>query len=360
MESLGDKLKTARESKGYNFDHVSRETNIAVRYLEALEAENFSVFPSEPYVLGFLRTYGEYLGINGDEALSLYRSLKLQEQPVPVEQLLKRPSPLPKILAVFLTIIGVLGVGGGGFLLFSRIPRKDAGVKIVERAPAEHRMDASAFERRFYRDDTVIVPLENNTYKLVLSAIGEAVTITTPGGPKVLDLGQEVSVDLNNDGFSELRIVAADFVKNDSAPGVLLRFELLQNQAPPLVETGAIPVVLNAGQASTVIFTSANAYPFTLQAEFLGYCLFRREILFERDRQGKAEDYFQRSDELNIQAQNGIRIGVSNAQAVKIQIIGGGRTVPLELGGAGEVVVADIHWIRDEENRYRLVFDRLE
>jgi hypothetical protein len=121
-----------------------------------------------------------------------------------------------------------------------------------------------------------------------------------------------------------------------------------------------LPAALNTGPSATVIFTSPSAYPFTLQAQFQGYCLFRREILYERDRQGRAEDYFQRSDELNIQAQNGIRIGVSNAQAVKIQIIGGGRTVPLELGGAGEVIAAEIHWVRDEDNRYRLVFDRLE
>jgi hypothetical protein len=41
-------------------------------------------------------------------------------------------------------------------------------------------------------------------------------------------------------------------------------------------------------------------------------------------------------------------------------VIGGGRTVPVELGGAGEVVVADIRWVRDEENRYRMVLMRLE
>jgi len=105
--------------------------------------------------------------------------------------------------------------------------------------------------------------------------------------------------------------------------------------------------------------TSPNPFPFTLQAVFQGYCLFRWEILSEPDRQGRNEQYFQHSDELNIQAQNGIRIGLSNAQAVKFQVIGGSRTVPLEAGGPGEVVVADLRWIR-EEDRYRLVFDRLE
>jgi hypothetical protein len=88
--------------------------------------------------------------------------------------------------------------------------------------------------------------------------------------------------------------------------------------------------------------------------------MFRWEILAERDRQGRNERYFQRTDELNIQAQNGIRIWVSNAAATKLQIIGGGRTVPIEIGGPGEVVVADIRWIRDDDNRYRLIVARLE
>jgi hypothetical protein len=88
--------------------------------------------------------------------------------------------------------------------------------------------------------------------------------------------------------------------------------------------------------------------------------MFRWEILNERDRRDRNEKYFQRSDELNIQAQNGIRIWSSNAQAARFQIIGGGRTIPLEIGVPGEVVVADIRWVRDDSSQYRLMFIRLE
>jgi len=61
VESLGDKLKSTRERKGYSYDFVGKETNIARRYLEAMENEDFSQFPGESYLLGFLRNYGEYL-----------------------------------------------------------------------------------------------------------------------------------------------------------------------------------------------------------------------------------------------------------------------------------------------------------
>jgi cytoskeletal protein RodZ len=365
VESLGEKLKTAREQRGLNFEQVSRETNIAGRYLEALEAENFSGFPGEPYVIGFLRNYGEYLGLDVQELLSLYRALKIQEQPIPVEQLLKSPSPLPRMLIPLAAALLALCVLGGGVFLFLNRPRRAAPQAPASREPAEIVMNSGSLERRLYRGDSVLVPLGANQYKLELSNLGEALTLTVPAGELVLDLSQKVTVDLDGDGIAELQITAADFVKNDSAAGALLRFEMTNALAfEPSAQQGenvpAVEASPSALAAATVIFTSPTAYPFTLQSNFQGYCMFRWEILFERDRRDRNEQYFQRSDELNIQAQNGIRIWASNAQAAKLQVIGGGRTVPLELGGAGEVVVADVRWVRDEENRYRLVLIRLE
>ena len=71
MESLGEKLKETRNEKGLTLDQISRETNISVRFLEALESENFDVFPGEPYVLGFLRNYSSYLDLDVQKIISL-------------------------------------------------------------------------------------------------------------------------------------------------------------------------------------------------------------------------------------------------------------------------------------------------
>ena len=363
MESLGNKLRTAREEKSLTYNEVSKETNIAPRYLEALEKEDFALFPGEPYALGFLKNYGEYLGLNLEELNFLYRSLKIQEQPAPVEQLLRDPSPLPKILkwaAIILAILAV--VGGGAYLVYSRFPGRAEAPPAVARTPSEYVLNTDFMERRFYPGDSILVTEGTNSYKLVFSSLSDAITITTPSGSVMLDLAQEVTVDLNNDGFPELRIIAADFAKNDTVSGALLRFE----QEKPPQAASAPPVELpleslSAGrEPATVLFSSPNAYPFTLQVVFQGYCLFRYEILFERDRPGRSEQYYQRSEELSLTAQNGIRLGISNARAVMLQVIAGGRTMPLEVGGPGEVVAADLRWVRDEENRYSLALIRLE
>jgi cytoskeletal protein RodZ len=372
VESLGEKLRSARESKGYSYDQVGRETNIASRYIQALEEETFDVFPGEAYLLGFLRNYGEYLGLDPQELQSGYRALKIQEQPVPVEQLLHSPSRAPKIIRNAAIAVLALAAAGFGFWFFWNRVQRIEPVNVVERRdPVDYVMDGPFLERRFYRGDTVLIPLGDDQYKIELVSLGEAVTLNTPSGTRIIDLGQEVNVDLDMDSGGDVLITAADFSKNDPGAGVQLRFDV---EYPPAAGNGAVPaadsagaaggqdIVVNAAAAAgaPVVFTSPNAYPFTLQANFQGYCLFRWEILAERDRQGRKEEYFQRSSELSIPAQNGVRIGVSNAAAVKIQVIGGGRTVPLEIGSAGEVVVADIRWIRDEDGRYRLVLFRLE
>ena len=361
MESLGNKLRTVREAKGLGYDYISHETNISAKYLEALEREDFSGFPGEPYILGFLKNYGEYLGIDTGELLSLYRSLKIQEQPVPVEQLLRDPSPAPQIVKIIAVVLILLILAGGGFFWYYRLPRKPVAAPAAARKAAEYVLNSDSLEKRMYPGDTILITEGADSYKLVFSGLSDAVTITTPSGPVMLDLGQETNVDLNNDGVTELRIIASDFVKNDGAQGALLRFE---QAPPPQAAAVAVPDVSpdtgTSRDASTVIFSSPNAYPFTLQASFQGYCLFRYEIISERDRQGRNEQYYQRSEEISIPAQNGIRLGISNAQAVKLQVIGGGRTVPLDIGGPGEVVAADIRWVKDDDGRYRLVLARLD
>jgi len=371
MESLGEKLKNARIEKDVTFDQASRETNISVRYLEALENENFGVFPGEPYLIGFLRNYGSYLDLDVQKLISLYKALKIQEQPIPVEQLLRHPPRLPRFVVPFLIILIVLGAGGWAVYHFFILNRQlNPVVKTpAARVPIEYMMEGNSMERRFYRNDSILIPIEMEMYKLELFNMGDAVTIRTPGGSVILDLSQEANVDLNNDGIPELRITVADFEKNNADMGALLHFYLMDavavydasanNDAADIGQN--VPMINTvSSMRTTIIPASVSAYPFTLQTNFQGYCMFRWEILNESNRRDRNQNYFQRAEELNIQAQNGIRIWASNAQAVRCQVIGGGRTVPVDLGAAGEVIVADIRWVRDENNQFRLMLIRLE
>jgi hypothetical protein len=73
---IGNSLHEARIRQGLEFPEVELATKIRVKYIRALEQEEFSVLPGETYVRGFLRTYADYLGLDGqlyvDEYVSRY------------------------------------------------------------------------------------------------------------------------------------------------------------------------------------------------------------------------------------------------------------------------------------------------
>jgi cytoskeletal protein RodZ len=369
MESLGEKLKSAREGKGLDFDYVGRETNIARRYLEALEGEDFSKFPGEPYILGFLRNYSEYLGLDEDAMVALYRSLRIQEQPIPVEELLLPRRKFPREIIIGLIVLVLLGAVGGAIYGILRMPRSSP-VRVPEpRKPVEYALEEDYIERRFYIGDSVLVPLGAEHFKVELLSLSGGATIGAPLGSVELGLSEEKLVDLDGDNNGDLRVILSDYSKDDPSKGGLVRFELF-NPVPaaaggqetagqgtePVLGQGA-PLAAGAGaEASPPIFSSPSAYPFTLQATFTGYCMFR----WESDQRTREEVYFHKADVQNIQAQNSIRLWVSNTSAVRLQVIGGGRTVPLDVGGPGEVAVADLRWVRDDDGRFRLVLIKLE
>ena len=73
METLGIWLRQAREVKGSTLEEAEIATRIKPRFLEALEAGDFSVFHGgEVQVRGFLRIYARYLDLSPDEVLARY------------------------------------------------------------------------------------------------------------------------------------------------------------------------------------------------------------------------------------------------------------------------------------------------
>lgn len=72
MGELGSLLTRTREARGLTLEDAERDTRISRRYLQALEAEQFEVIPAPVYARGFLRSYSQYLGLDPQEALSMF------------------------------------------------------------------------------------------------------------------------------------------------------------------------------------------------------------------------------------------------------------------------------------------------
>jgi len=71
---IGNSLREARLRRELELPEAEQGTKIRQKYLRALEDERFELLPAHTYVKGFLRTYAEYLGLDGQLYVDEYNS----------------------------------------------------------------------------------------------------------------------------------------------------------------------------------------------------------------------------------------------------------------------------------------------
>jgi len=372
MQEIGTLLKNARQEKNITLEQINKDTNIASRYLDAIEQGEYDIFPGEPYLIGFLRNYAEYLGLNPDECIKLYKNAKMQETTIPTEILVPKKSfSIPRgIIILLISILLIALVFFIGNTILKKI-RTDIQVrtnnisKETEKIEAQHNsvytLSNTLFEKRLFIGDTVQVTIDEKKYELKVIKTAPELHLETAIGTQVIALGQNVALDLNGDVTADVKISVTDLDKSDETKGALVEMataELIEqpiNTPEKIKEDIVVSENTNPQTTSTkhkVLFDAGYAYPVTLNAVFRTYCLFR----YEQDRGNRQERYYQKSEQLTIQANNAIRVWASNGNAVKMQIIAGGKTVDIEVTRPGEVIVKDLKWIKDDEtNRYKFV-----
>ncbi|HEY9593229.1 MAG TPA: helix-turn-helix domain-containing protein, partial [Spirochaetia bacterium] len=201
MESIGEKLRTARERNNLTIDQIARETHVAKRFLKALEDEDFSVFPGETYALGFLRSYSEYLGLDAEELIAIYRNIKIQEQPLPMNELLEsRPRNIP-VRTIVIIVAAVLVVAAAGFLIYRATSR--GHVATTQQQPGAQQTDFvfqdEVRTQWFTQNDGIAIPLGGKTYRIVIGTVDVKLTLKVPGGTVDMGLGKERYIDLDGD-----------------------------------------------------------------------------------------------------------------------------------------------------------------
>lgn len=74
MPRVGELLKKAREEKKLKLVDIAQSLCIRRIYLEAIENSDYENIPEPPYGIGFIRSYAEYLGLNGEQMVSLFKN----------------------------------------------------------------------------------------------------------------------------------------------------------------------------------------------------------------------------------------------------------------------------------------------
>jgi cytoskeletal protein RodZ len=74
MREVGAQLRRVRMERGQDLDHVAQQLRIRPSYLSGIEQGDLSAMPGRTYALGFLRSYADYLGFDGDDLVSQIKS----------------------------------------------------------------------------------------------------------------------------------------------------------------------------------------------------------------------------------------------------------------------------------------------
>jgi cytoskeleton protein RodZ len=129
MADIGSTLREARMRARIDITEVETRTKIRAKYLRALENEEWDLLPGPIYVKSFLRTYGDYLGL--DSRLLVDEFKRRYERPTdhelrPISSLARererysRGPLLPSWALIALVLVGVLvvlyvvgNIGGG-------------------------------------------------------------------------------------------------------------------------------------------------------------------------------------------------------------------------------------------------------
>ncbi len=72
MPTLGDELKRLREVRDISLHDIAESTRISIRFLKAIDADNYSILPGGIFTRSFIRAYAKQVGMNEDEAIGLY------------------------------------------------------------------------------------------------------------------------------------------------------------------------------------------------------------------------------------------------------------------------------------------------
>ncbi len=349
MEPLGEYLKDVREEKNLSIDRIIKETHIIKKFIIAIEKDEFTEFPGEAYLKGFLRNYSEYLGLDPNEIIKRYETIKLAEAPTPIEQLIPKPRPNFMTLIVMISIAAVILIGALGYFTYKTIFLNPEF--IAKRAEKKQKKentkglytlkeDKSIFLLK--KDEKVEITVASVTYFIEAKNIYPYVKIADSNEQEIfMKKDESYKIDLNNDQKNDIELVLKSWNENQAELNVrrITEDELISAELKTYQE-------FLTGNTDT-IFTTNEKLNINFSIEFNSDTYLRYQI----DDQPETEALYTAGNQLPVNGKNKVLIWVANAGAVSFKFEKDGKIInPDE---AGNVAVKLLYW-KEVSNGYAL------
>lgn len=112
---VGEILRRARVRAGLSFEDIEQQIYIRAAHLQTIEDGQFQNLPGRIYALGFIKSYADFLGLDGDKVVSLVkrqsakRIASAQSAPAPIQPRIDSDHTLPqsKTLLIIASLLAV-------------------------------------------------------------------------------------------------------------------------------------------------------------------------------------------------------------------------------------------------------------
>jgi hypothetical protein len=192
---IGDSLREARTRRGLSPADVHKAVRIRERYLTALEEERWDMLPGDAYTKGFLRTYSEYLGLDGQLYVDEYNARIArhdEEPPSFVPHASAETRHLQRGILTALAAILVVGAAVAGLVAW-RLGGSSHPTPGRQAAPPSEGTNAAAAPKTKPVKPSTALP----AFALISAARGRCWLLVRAGGPNgttifegVLEQGQ--------------------------------------------------------------------------------------------------------------------------------------------------------------------------
>ena len=248
MATFGESLRRERELRGVTLPEISNATKISLRYLRALENNQFDRLPGGIFNRGFVRAVARYLRLDDGHWVGEYVRAA-QEEPELVAQYAP-PSAKPASSRVGVWSLAVLVAGFGISAYVVHEIRSQRAAEAAQSAVVQ----ASQEEAR----TALLQPATSDTVSTGENSQPEAPPVTpvasplpagpgnlaTPAGPAAVEAGElRLQVDVMESAWLSIRVDGEPAYSGTMQPGESRTF------------LGGSQIELSTGNASAVVLT---------------------------------------------------------------------------------------------------------
>jgi cytoskeleton protein RodZ len=131
---VGELMRLTRERLGHELQSVANQLRIRLSYLEAIEESRFRDLPGTTYAVGFVRSYADYLGLDGADIVRRFReeAARIHGQTKLILPALSAEGKLPRAAVLLVSAVGLAVLYGAWYY---RSSQQESQLPLITEVP---------------------------------------------------------------------------------------------------------------------------------------------------------------------------------------------------------------------------------